>query len=65
MNAQLIDLVFGTTFQGICVILIFLNNSPWLLPLSIFVGMWTAMGIWRGLYNQIKQRLPNKEIKEK
>jgi hypothetical protein len=66
MELKTLDVIGGVTFQVSCLAVLFLGGPNWIVPLSIFVGMWWAVGIYRSTYNYIKNKLSyrNNTIKE-
>lgn len=64
MNLKRIDFLCGITFQFGCLILILSGGPFWLAPLSVFVGMWWAVGIYRHIYDWIKRKIALKSDKQ-
>jgi hypothetical protein len=63
MKAKLFDFICGLILQFICLSLLLLGFPNWLGLLSIFGGMWWAIGLWRGCYNWIKKRVVSHDVK--
>lgn len=66
MKTSNIDFIIGISFQVACLFALIAGAPSWIVPISIFGGMWFTVGIYRHIYNYIKKRwLNSKKESEK
>lgn len=53
---RVLDFAVGLAIQVSYFPLMLVSPNPWILPLTVIVGMNLAMGNFRHIYNKIKKR---------
>jgi len=63
-DTKILDLIGGVTLQIACLFLLLAGSPSWVLWISVFVGMWWTIGLYRNAYNYLRKTLNRNKVIE-